>query len=104
MPDHILHHLLALYALGATPGQLDQAFNLATGSQRPTRPPDAGRVLDLADPVKFRTFLGKGRYYDDFFAFFQKEISTKGWHATVNEYLFRGDDRAEDMMRRFFSG
>jgi hypothetical protein len=54
--------------------------------------------------LKFQTFLGKGKYYDDFFAFFQKEIAEKGVPDTVNEYLFKGDNRAEDMLRRFFSG
>lgn len=104
MTDHILHHLLALYALGGMPEQLDQAYSLAIDSQRPIRPPDARRVSDLADPFKFRAFLGQGKYYDDYFAFFQNEISAKGLQSTVNEYLFKGDERAEDMLQRFFSG
>lgn len=103
-PDHILHHLLALYALGATPTQLEAAYHLASGSQRPTRKPDADRVLKFADPAMFKLCLGKGRYYDDYLSFFQREISIKGVPVTVNEFLFTGEPMAEDMLCRFFSG
>jgi hypothetical protein len=99
-----VHHILALYALGATATQLENAYNLATDSQKPTREPDARRVQDFADPAKFKLCLGRGKYYDEYFAFFQKEISANGVANTVNEFLFKGDKRAEDMLYRFFSG
>ncbi|KAJ5636877.1 uncharacterized protein N7484_010190 [Penicillium longicatenatum] len=102
--NHILHHLLAILALGGTAEQLSQAYDLAVDSQRSTRPPDARIVSDLADPEKFKLFLGKGKYYDDYFAFFQNEISEMGISSTVTEFLFKGDARAEDMLQRFFSG
>jgi hypothetical protein len=73
-------------------------------SQRPTRRPDTQRVQDFQDPAKFKQYLGQGKYYDDYFAFFQNEISKDGVPNTVNKYLFEGDDRAEEMLRRFFSG
>ncbi|KAJ5807952.1 hypothetical protein N7474_009221 [Penicillium riverlandense] len=102
--NHILHHLLAIYALGGTPCQLENAYNLATDSQRPTRNPDINRVLDFTDPAKFKKCLGKGKYYDDYFLFFQREIGRNGVPNTVNDFLFKGDERAEDMLRRFFGG
>ncbi|KAJ5934084.1 hypothetical protein N7466_003631 [Penicillium verhagenii] len=102
--NHILHHLLAILSLGGTERQLSQAYELAVSSQRPTRPPDARRVSDISDPEKFKLFLGKGKYYDDYFAYFQKEISHHGVPRTVHEHLFKGDERAEDMLQRFFSG
>ncbi|KAJ5688521.1 hypothetical protein N7462_002913 [Penicillium macrosclerotiorum] len=83
--NHILHHTLALFALGGTLRQLEQAYGLAVDSQRRTRPPDVRRVLDFADSTKFKTCLGKGKYYDDYFAFFQNEIRHKGVARTVNE-------------------
>ncbi|KAJ5630159.1 hypothetical protein N7528_003816 [Penicillium herquei] len=102
--NHILHHILALVALGGTEHQLESAFNLNTDSQKSTRPADPRRVLDFAQPANFRKYLGKGDYYDDYFAFFQNEIARHGVAVTVNEFLFKGDDRAEDMFQRFFSG
>ncbi|KAJ5718953.1 hypothetical protein N7493_007408 [Penicillium malachiteum] len=73
-------------------------------SQKSTRPADPRRVLDFAQPANFRKYLGKGDYYDDYFAFFQDQISRHGVARTVNDFLFKGDDRAEDMFQRFFSG
>ncbi|KAJ5574417.1 hypothetical protein N7450_008316 [Penicillium hetheringtonii] len=102
--NHILHHLLALYPLGANPQQLDDAYNFAIASQRPTRPPNTRFVSDLANPIKFRECLGDEKHYEDFFMFFQKEIATKGLHDTIYQYLFNGDEIAEYMLRRFFSG
>ncbi|CEJ61955.1 hypothetical protein PMG11_10471 [Penicillium brasilianum] len=102
--NHILHHILAIYALGGTSAQLDQAYKLAMDSQRPTRRPDPQRVSDFQDPAKFKQCLGQGKYYDDYFAFFQNEIGENGVPNTVNKYLFSGDETAEDMLCRFFSG
>ncbi|KAF3401580.1 Oxidoreductase AflY [Penicillium rolfsii] len=102
--NHILHHILALYALGGTPAQLEQAYKLAMTSQRPSRRPDIQRVLDFQDPAKFKECLGQGTYYDDYLAFFQKEIDKHGAPNTVNKFLFGGDEIAEEMFRRFFSG
>ncbi|KAJ5278584.1 hypothetical protein N7478_003956 [Penicillium angulare] len=102
--NHILHHILAIVVLGGSTAQLQSAYNLAVDSQRPNRPPDAVRVSDMSSPVHFHKYLGKGKYYDDYFAFFQNEISRNGVPNTVNEFLFKGDDRAEDLFQRFFSG
>jgi hypothetical protein len=44
------------------------------------------------------------RYYTDFLAFFQKEIDKMGWQKVLNEYLFKGDERSEDMLIRMFAG
>lgn len=48
--------------------------------------------------------MGKEKYYEDFFLLFQKEIAAKGMHETINQYLFKGDEIAEEMLKRFFSG
>ena len=49
--------------------------------------------------------LGKGQYYADFLVFFQAEIERLGgWEATLKEYLFKGDERADDMLIRMFAG
>ncbi|KAJ6005221.1 hypothetical protein N7451_003165 [Penicillium sp. IBT 35674x] len=99
---HIYIHNLGLHR--GTAEQLSQAYSLAVDSQKSTRPPNARVVSDFADPEKFKLFLGQGKYYDDYFAYFQNEISENGVPSTVTEFLFKGDERAEDMLQRFFSG
>lgn len=93
-----------MLALNGTADQLSSAYNLAVASQRSNRPPDSHRIARLADINAFKSCLGNGRYYDDYFAYFQLQIAQFGVSATVNEFLFKGDARAEDMLRRFFSG
>lgn len=84
---------LCFSPLAGTPVQLERAYTLAVDSQRSTRRPDSQRVSDFRDPVKFKECLVQGEYYDDYFAFFQKEIGDNGVPNTVNKFLFSGDDR-----------
>jgi hypothetical protein len=73
----------------------------------------------MADPEKFKRFLGQDTHYHDFLVFFQKELEAKGVNGVLNEYLFAGtypvnrkilmlkfigDERADDMLVRLFSG
>lgn len=102
--DHILHHLLALYAMGATPAQLEKAFLRGTISQKPAAAPNSQRVHDFRDPSQFLACVGNGRYYNDYYAFFEEEVERKGVAQTAKEYIFKGDERGEEMFRRFFGG
>ncbi|PLN81049.1 hypothetical protein BDW42DRAFT_201013 [Aspergillus taichungensis] len=102
--NHILHHLLALYAMGATPAQLDKAFLRGTISQKPAAAPNSQRVRNFGDPSQFLACVGDGRYYNDYCAFFQEEVERNGMAQTAKEYLFKGDERGEEMFRRFFGG
>lgn len=102
--DHILHHLLCIYALGATPAQLEKAFRLGMTSQKPMNPPNVEKVHDFSDPAKFKALTGRGKYYSEYYAFFEEEVRRNGVAKTIEEYLFKGDERGEDMFRRFFGG
>lgn len=58
----------------------------------------------MHDSERFRTYLGKEKYYHDFLQYFSDQISAKGWEAVLNEELFKGDERADDMLARLFAG
>jgi len=58
----------------------------------------------MHDPERFKTYLGKEKYYRDFLGFFREEMRTKGWEEVLNEYLFKGTERADDMLVRLFGG
>lgn len=49
-------------------------------------------------------YLGKGKHYANFLKYFQDEIEKKGWQDVVKEYVFAGDERANDMFGRLFAG
>ncbi|EXJ59130.1 hypothetical protein A1O7_06561 [Cladophialophora yegresii CBS 114405] len=102
--DHIVHHLLSIYALGASPSQLEKAYRNNTGYQLPTPPADPINIETLRQPEGFVKHLGDSERYRDYVVFFQKLVSERGVESVVNEYVFKGDARADDMLARMFSG
>ncbi|KAJ0324046.1 hypothetical protein Brms1b_001293 [Colletotrichum noveboracense] len=100
----IPHHLLALYGTGADSDALQLAWKDNANYQRPAKDPSNGVADELHDWDKAQKYLGREKHYPDFLLFFQREIEKKGWEETLNEYLFKGDARAEDMFQRMFAG
>ena len=102
--DHIAHHILTAYALGASPEVIQDQYERNTSYQRAPQPIDDNVVEDLYDPAKYRKYLKNQRYYHDYLVFFQKEIDKKGYEEVINEYVLKGDERADDMLVRMYSG
>jgi hypothetical protein len=102
--NHIVHQLLTLYALGASPETITKHYERNKSYQRPAEKLEERIVQEMHDPAKFNECLGKEEFYHDFVVYFQKEMESKGWEAVVNEYLFKGDERADNMLVRTFSG
>jgi len=61
-------------------------------------------VTDMHDLKKYKTYLGREKYYHDFLVFFQEEINQKSWQEVLNQYVFKDDERANDMLVRMFGG
>ncbi|KAL5383714.1 hypothetical protein DPSP01_005818 [Paraphaeosphaeria sporulosa] len=102
--NHIVHHLLTLFALRATPEEIRRGYNENKYYQRPPGDLKKAIVDDMHDPAKFKTYLGKEQYYHDFLQYFRDEISKKGWETVLNDELFKGDERADDMLARLYGG
>lgn len=105
-PDHIVHHLLALWALGATPNEIQDMWEFNKSYQAPIeKHPNANSMdLDLTNPVIFDQCLGNNDYYVDFLKFFKNEITKRGVPAVIKEYLLKGDERANDIFCRMYTG
>lgn len=100
--NHIVHHLLTLYGLGASAEVIEKRYKENASYQRP---PSKERVLeDLSNSEHFKKYLGKGEYYHDFLVFWQNEFEKKGWENVMNEYVFSGGERADDILGRFYGG
>lgn len=102
--NHIVHHLLTIYALGADPEQLNQAFEDNKGYQRRLLPIKERNVEKMSDPDAYKKFLNKPQYFHDFVEYFREQIEQKGWEATVNEHIFAPDAHGESLMTRMFAG
>ncbi|KAJ5913130.1 hypothetical protein N7504_002013 [Penicillium tannophilum] len=102
--NHIVHGVLTLYALGASPDEILANYERNKDYQRPAHPPNKETVQAMHDSTNFQGYLGKEKQYSNFLAFFQNAIDTKGVSQVLGEYLFAGDDRAETMLSRLFGG
>lgn len=102
--DHIVHHLLTLFSLGASPEEIQAAYDRAKSYQRPTYPVDNDVLHAIIEKSNFKDYLGKEEHYSNFLAFFQHEINAKGVAATLQEHVFAEDEHADDLLGRLFSG
>ncbi|KAF2436806.1 hypothetical protein EJ08DRAFT_644413 [Tothia fuscella] len=102
--NHIAHHILTIYALGASPSTLQKQYDANANYQRPPGKVEEKIVKEMKDPEVFRKYLGDEKYYNDYLVFFQGEMEEKGWESVVNEVLFKGDERGDDVLVRLFSG
>ncbi|KAI1280086.1 HypA protein [Xylaria sp. FL0933] len=101
--NHISHHLLALYGIGASPEHIQMGYDDNANYQRAPYKAHPDEVKELKNFEEAKKKLGKEEYYTDFLVFFQNEIEEKGWKEVLNEYLFNGDERSEDMMIRMYA-
>lgn len=102
--DHIVHQILTIYALGADPAEIKAAYKRNASYQRPVLPTAVNVVQGMRDTAIFIKCLGKEENYPNFLAFFQEEIDAKGVGDVLNEYVFKGDERAESMLSRLYGG
>lgn len=101
----IVHSLLTLYATGASPSTLEEAYAENHSYQIKAMDTHSGVVEELKKGwTEGCPYLSKGKYYPDFLRFFQDEIEAKGWEKVLLEYVFKGDERSEAIFGRLFAG
>lgn len=95
-----------MWSLGATPAEIQDTWDYNTPYQDDMNPgyPEASSNHGLQDPAVFEKCLGIDDCYPDFLKFFEGEITSKGMQEVVTEYLFKGDERANDILGRMFAG
>lgn len=72
--------------------------------QRKVQPIDNAILDNLRDLEKFHDHLGQQKSYHDYLVFLMSEIDKQGCEAVINEYCFKGDERAEDMLVHLHAG
>jgi hypothetical protein len=72
--------------------------------QRPTNPVEERVLQDLSDPENFKKYFNQEKYYHDFLVFFETEMEKKGCENVLNEYVFAGDERADEVFARLYAG
>lgn len=98
-----MHCILSIYALGASPEELQKVYDREAAYQKPKYEVDEESVKAMADKVKFYKFIDQEPQYSNYLAFFQREIDSKGVKATLEEHLFAGGDYADGLLSRVFA-
>ena len=102
--DHIVHCILTIYSLGATPEEIQQVYDREASYQKKRHPIDEEVVKSLADRPTFKSYLGQQPHYSNYLLFFQREIEKKGVKATLEEHLFAGDEHADRLFALIYNG
>ncbi|KIJ21190.1 hypothetical protein PAXINDRAFT_6963 [Paxillus involutus ATCC 200175] len=105
--NHLSHHVLAAYDLGAPASVLQAIYDAESARQRPIDV-DKDATLDQVriTPDNFREHLGEGRYYPVLLTFFTEQIEELGLSETLERYIFSTTVNVKgfDMLSRFMSG
>ena len=104
MHNHIAHHDITLWALGAKPKTIRDLHHRNTLYQRGAFTIQEDIVLDMQDPVVFKKCLGKERNYRNFETFFMRLINELGYEEVLQRYIFDRTEVAEDMLVRMYMG
>ena len=103
--NHIVHHDITLWALGATPEQIEAHHRRNTIYQRlPPKREESSIVDQMTDCTRFASYLGDESHYLDFVHFFEKEIRDLGYQAVLQKYLVSEDKVGMDMLPRMYMG
>ncbi|KAL4935844.1 hypothetical protein BDV06DRAFT_228431 [Aspergillus oleicola] len=112
--NHLVHNLLSRLVLGATPAQLQTAYDDDLPTQRAMPPLDTGIVKCLSDKAYFEGQITKIDQYSNFLRFFEGEIDRadqaaehgegEGWKSVVNEYVFSKSPIAEKILPLMYDG
>ncbi|KAJ2849601.1 hypothetical protein IWW36_002498 [Coemansia brasiliensis] len=85
--NHLNHHLLAVFTLGAPTTRLQEIFDLQKGMQRPSYSLES--EVDINDE-NFAQYFSDERHYPNFVRFFQRKLESAGdsWKKVACNYFF----------------
>ncbi|PFH50516.1 hypothetical protein AMATHDRAFT_144896 [Amanita thiersii Skay4041] len=103
--NHLSHHLLAAYDLGAAPNLLRKIYDKEAAYQRPIYVEEKDRDIVITEN-NWTKHLGNQHAYGAYLKFFTERISHIGVHRTFEQYLFdkTANDNGVNMLIRLVSG
>lgn len=96
--NHIVHHVLAMYSLGAGAEAIKAAFDREATEQRPIMKSISPKI----DRENWTTQLGDENYYYNYLVFFGEEIANSNSVEVIEKYVFRSPKG--DLLSRSFCG
>ena len=102
--NHIAHHDITLWALGAKPDILISHHRRNTLHMRDTMKVIKSVVQDLEDDFVFKKCLGREEHFRNFEVFFMNKIKEIGYQAVMQKYLLNRGEIADEMMSHIYIG
>ncbi|KAK7033555.1 hypothetical protein VNI00_012779 [Paramarasmius palmivorus] len=103
--NHLSHHILAAYDLGATSSLLQKIYDDEASDQRPIILEDQDKNMKV-NTKSWKQYVGNQNAYNGFFHFFQERIEATGVSETLGEYIFSpaANEPGLNMLVRLMSG
>lgn len=101
--NHLSHHLLAAYDLGASPGLLQHIYDDEARVLRPILLDDADRNM-VVNEETWSQYVGNNNAYHGFISLFRSSIERSGVLKTLEKYLFSPPAKDALMLVRLMSG
>ncbi|KAI3595169.1 hypothetical protein WG66_009401 [Moniliophthora roreri] len=100
--NHLSHHILAAYDLGATPALLQKIYDDEASDQRPIVLEEQDKEIKVTAD-SWKQYVGN---QNGFFEFFQECIKADGVPTTLGEYIFSpaANESGTNMLARLMSG
>ncbi|KAK6333753.1 hypothetical protein TWF730_003936 [Orbilia blumenaviensis] len=102
--NHVAHHLLAVYALGATADEIQFAYDTNVDTQIPIGDKKPPVLQDLSNSDDWKKYLAGAENYATFLQYFQDSIGKIGWQEAVKKYIFSEKAIEDGMPERLVSG
>ncbi|KAH8434288.1 questin oxidase family protein [Aspergillus melleus] len=102
--NHIAHHDITIWALGANPSTIRSQHDRNSLYQRQAMVIQDSVVKDMADPAVYKRCLGREENFLNYCRFFEDEINRIGYQAVLQKYLVDGSEIADDMLCRIYMG
>jgi hypothetical protein len=102
--NHIAHHDITIWALGASPETIRSQHDRNSLYQRGAMEIQSTLVEDMTEPSVFKRCLGREENFLNFCLFFEKEIDRIGYQAVLQKYLVGGSVVADDILCRIYMG
>ncbi|KAJ3814004.1 hypothetical protein F5876DRAFT_33900 [Lentinula aff. lateritia] len=103
--NHLSHHILAAYDLGASPGLLQKIYDEEARIQRPIILEEKDKEMKITED-NWTQYLGNENAYNGFVTFFEHQIASLGVVKTLETFIFSSsaNERGKVMLARLMSG
>lgn len=102
--NHMAHSLLTTFALGATPTELQRAYEDGLQVQRPRPELSIEVVKGLSEDKNLTAIFGQLPQYTNVLTFFEQQINLYGWRAVLHKYCFSRTQLADTLLARMYEG